>query len=79
VPVVTREAVEGALDRRLTELLRDGELERHVGLPMDPERARLLICGNPQMLDDLRDVLRERGLRIDRGREPGHFATENYW
>lgn len=79
VPVVTRESVPGALGRRLTDLLRDGELERHVGLTLDPDRARLLICGNPQMLDDVRDVLRERGLRLDRGREPGHFATENYW
>jgi ferredoxin--NADP+ reductase len=79
VPIVTRETVPGALDRRLTRLIEDGGLERHVGLPLDPERARLLICGNPQMLDDLRDALVARGLRPDRSREPGHLAFENYW
>jgi hypothetical protein len=31
------------------------------------------------MLDDVRDVLQARGLRTDRSREPGHFASENFW
>lgn len=79
VPIVTREAVAGWLGRRLTALLSDGSLERRVGLPIEPERSRLLICGNPQMLDDVRGVLQKRGLRPDRSREPGNFASENYW
>jgi ferredoxin--NADP+ reductase len=78
-PVVTREQVPGTLGRRLTRLIADGDLERFVGLPLDPERARLLVCGNPLFLDDLREVLSGRGLRPDRGRDPGHFACENYW
>lgn len=79
VPIVTREHLPGMLDRRLTELIKDGELEQFVSLPLDAERARILVCGNPQMLDDLRVVLSERGLRPDRSREPGNFAFENYW
>ncbi|MDE2441526.1 MAG: ferredoxin--NADP reductase [Betaproteobacteria bacterium] len=79
VPIVTRESVPGMLDRRLTELIRDGSLEQRVNLPLDQARARLLLCGNPQMLDDLRGILQERGLRPDRSREPGNFASENYW
>lgn len=79
VPIVTRERVPGLLGRRLTELIPDGALERQVGLPLDRDRARILICGNPQMLDDLRDILQARGLRPDRSREPGNFASENFW
>jgi len=79
VPIVTREAVPGWLGQRLTTLLSDGSLERRVGLPIDRERSRLLICGNPQMLDDVRAILQTRGLRPDRSREPGNFASENYW
>lgn len=79
VPIVTREAVPGWLGQRLTALIGDGSLERRVGLPIDRERSRLLICGNPQMLDDVRGVLQTRGLRPDRSREPGNFASENYW
>lgn len=79
VPIVTREAVPGLLGRRLTDLLRSGELENSISLPIDADRARILICGNPQMLDDVRDVLTARGFRPDLGRAPGHFACENYW
>lgn len=78
-PVVTREHISGILHQRLTTLIKDKELERFVSLPLDPDRARLLVCGNPQMLDEMRGVLTERGLRPDRSREPGNFAFENYW
>ena len=78
-PIVTRECVTGMLNRRLTELIMDGGLEKFVALDLDAERARILVCGNPQMLEDLRDVLTARGLRPDRSREPGNFAFENYW
>ena len=79
VPIVTREQVPGMLGQRLTTLLRDGSLESQVGFSIDRDRSRLLICGNPQMLDDLRAILQTRGLRPDRSREPGNFASENYW
>lgn len=79
VPVVTREKVPGMLNRRLTELCADGTLEREVGVAIDPARSRMLICGNPQMLDDLRGILTARGLKPDRSREPGNLAFENYW
>lgn len=79
VPVVTREKAAGALDRRLTALCADHALEAAVGVPFDAARSRVLICGNPQMLDDLRDVLTQRGLKPDRSREPGNLAFENYW
>jgi ferredoxin--NADP+ reductase len=79
VPVVTRAEIPGMLNRRLTKLMADGSLENSVGVPLDAARSRILVCGNPQMLDDMRDVLQARGLRPDRGREPGNFACENYW
>lgn len=79
VPIVTREAAPGALQARLPALIADGSLERVAGLVLAPEDSRILVCGNPQMLDDVRDALQARGLRPDRSAIPGHFATENYW
>lgn len=79
VPVVTRERMAGALDRRLTVLCADDALEAVAGVPFEATRSRVLICGNPQMLDDLREVLTKRGLKPDRSREPGNLAFENYW
>jgi ferredoxin--NADP+ reductase len=79
VPVVTRENAPGALHERLPKLIANGTLEATAGLPLTAADSRLLVCGNPAMLDDVRDALVARGLRMDRSANPGHFATENYW
>jgi len=79
VPVVTRENGPGVLHERLPNLIANGDLETAADLPLSAENSRILVCGNPQMLDDVRDALSNRGLRMDRSANPGHFATENYW
>lgn len=79
VPVVTREDTPGLLHERLPKLIASGELETTANLRLSAEDSRILVCGNPQMLDDVRDALVERGLRMDRSSTPGNFATENYW
>lgn len=79
LPVVTREAVPGVLSRRITELIVDGSLERAAGLPLDPAQACVMLCGNPQMVKDLRSLLQERGFRAPRRGQPGNLAVENYW
>ena len=79
VQAVTRETVPETLSGRITTLLESGELERAVGLPIDGERSRIMICGNPDMVDDTRKLLVGRGLRVSRRGEPGHLAVENYW
>lgn len=77
--LVTRERVAGALHGRVTDLLENGALEKAVGFGISEERARIMICGNPQMVEDTRQVLLARGLRMTRSKTPGHIAVENYW
>jgi len=79
VPIVTREVVPKTLSVRLPALINDGILEREAGLALSPDDSRILLCGNPRMLNDVRDALVARGLRSDRSSVPGQFATENYW
>lgn len=79
VPVVTREAVAGALGARIGALLRDGSLESVAGRRIDAAGARVLLCGNPAMIQDARTWLRERGLEAGRRGVPGQLATEGYW
>lgn len=79
VPVVTREKVAGCLDQRITDLLNNGQLEQAAGLPMTPEHSRVLICGNPQMVDDTRKLLKKRDMQLSLTRRPGQVAVENYW
>lgn len=79
LPLVTREPVPGCLHGRITALLDNGELERAAGVSLDPAHSRLMICGNPQMIDDTRARLKERGLQLSLSRRPGQVAVENYW
>lgn len=79
VQVVTREQVPGALDRRIPELLDSGELEREAGLRLDHDRSRIMICGNPGMVDDTREWFTSRGFQVSRRGQPGHLAVENLW
>lgn len=79
VPVVTREKVAGALDVRITDLLKSGELEKHVGLPIEAEHSRALLCGNPEMVEDCRLLLQKRDMQLSLTRKPGAVAVENYW
>lgn len=79
IPVVTREEVPGALHGRITTLIENGELERAAGLPMSPEHSRVMLCGNPQMIDDTRAVLKTRDMNLSLTRRPGQVAVENYW
>ncbi|WP_460133843.1 ferredoxin--NADP reductase [Pseudomonas sp. S1_E04] len=79
IPIVTREKHLGALNGRITTLIENGELERAAGVALSPEHSRVLICGNPQMVDDTRQLLKQRDLQLSLSRRPGQVAVENYW
>ena len=68
-----------ALHGRVTTLLSDGSLEREVGLDINAEKSRLMACGNPDMVTEMRELLRQRGLSPCRRNAGGQFITEDYW
>ncbi|WP_421683596.1 ferredoxin--NADP reductase [Stutzerimonas urumqiensis] len=79
LPVVTREQVPGALHGRITTLIPSGELERAAELKLEPEHSRIMLCGNPQMIDDARLLLKSMDMNLALTRKPGQVAVENYW
>lgn len=79
LPVVTREDHPGALGGRITTLIESGELERAADLQLTPEHSRIMLCGNPQMIEDTRAMLKTRDLNLALTRRPGQVAVENYW
>ena len=79
IATVTREQHPGALNGRITTLIENGALEKAAGVELSPEHSRVMICGNPQMIDDTRAVLKQRGMRLNLSRKPGQIAVENYW
>ncbi|MEN9947176.1 MAG: hypothetical protein RLZZ293_1562 [Pseudomonadota bacterium] len=79
VKVVTREQQGGDLYGRITDLLENNQLENFVNIPLTIENSRIMICGNPQMVDDTRKLLAKRGLTISKRANPGNMAVENLW
>ncbi|WP_325891437.1 ferredoxin--NADP reductase [Grimontia sp. NTOU-MAR1] len=78
-PFVSREPKAGALSGRITHALEDGLLERMVGLHMTQQKSQVMLCGNPQMVKDVRAILIEKGLEKNLRRKPGNITTEQYW
>lgn len=79
LPIASRETLPGKPCARLTTLLADGRLEALAGASLDPERSRIMLCGNPAMVADARKLLAERGFAPGRRGVPGNLAVENYW
>jgi len=74
-PTVTREPFRNR--GRVTDLVESGQLFADVGLPpLDRETDRVMLCGSPGMLDELRAMLSERGFVEGNHSDPGHFVIE---
>ncbi|TSB23266.1 ferredoxin--NADP reductase [Psychrobacter sp. YGAH215] len=78
IPIVTREPVEGALAERLPKLLLDGTLQERAGIDLDVDSTHVMLCGNPEMVEDTKETLKSLGLVMNR-RGEGNIAVENYW
>lgn len=76
---VTQKDVSEGFNQRFTELLKNGELEKNVGLQITPENSHIMLCGNHKMLDEMKKLLGERGLQKHLRHKPGHITTEQYF
>ncbi|MFI5014961.1 MAG: ferredoxin--NADP reductase [Hyphomicrobiales bacterium] len=74
-PTVTREPFRNR--GRLTDLITSNTLTEELGLPrLDHEHDRVMMCGSPSMLADLRAILDERGFVEGNHASPGHYVIE---
>jgi ferredoxin/flavodoxin---NADP+ reductase len=74
-PTVTREPFRN--QGRVTTLLETGKLEADLGLPkLDPANDRVMICGSPEMLRDLKHMLEKRNFLEGNTTKPGDFVIE---
>lgn len=77
IPIITRDP-EAPLHDRLPILIENGQLEETAGLCFNPESTHIMLCGNPEMVEDTKEALKARGLTMNR-RGEGNIAVENYW
>jgi ferredoxin--NADP+ reductase len=74
-PTVTREPFSHV--GRITRHLQRPEFFAEVGLaPLSPESDRVMLCGSPQMIHDLRSLIEGLGFKEGNHGEPGHFLVE---
>ncbi|NWK74780.1 ferredoxin--NADP reductase [Acinetobacter cumulans] len=77
IPIITRDP-NARLHDRLPVLIANGSLEQAAELNFDPNTTHVMLCGNPQMVEDTKEALKARGLTMNR-RGEGNIAVENYW
>lgn len=78
LPIVTREADYAGEKARVPNLILSGKLTQLVGQKLDKECSHVMLCGNPQMVEDTKEALKSIGLTMNR-RGEGNIAVENYW
>lgn len=79
VPIVSREKVIGALQGRIPALLSNGNIIEQAGQTLDAEQSQVMLCGNPQMIEEAMLVLKDMGLKKHLRRSPGQITQERYW
>lgn len=77
IPIITRDP-NAVLHHRLPVLIENGELEKCAGFTFNPTSTHIMLCGNPEMVEDTKEALKARGLTMNR-RGEGNIAVENYW
>lgn len=75
VPTVTREPFETT--ERVTDLFRSDALSAKLALPpADPAQDRVMLCGNPHMLTEMRAYLEANGWSMTSYKGVGNFTVE---
>lgn len=79
IPVISRAEVPGAITGRITTAIENGTLESKAENALGPSNSVVMMCGNPQMLDDVEALLKDRGMNRHKKAIPGHVVVERYW
>jgi ferredoxin--NADP+ reductase len=64
---------------RIPKLLEAGLVEQRSGVKLDPAEADVFLCGNPDMIEQVKGMLEARGFTKDHGKQSGTLHVEEYW
>jgi ferredoxin--NADP+ reductase len=74
-PTVTREPFRNR--GRITDLITSKQIFDDIGQsPLDIATDRIMMCGSPAMLEELKQMFESRGFLEGNGNTPGHFVIE---
>ncbi|GIS45947.1 MAG: ferredoxin--NADP(+) reductase [Gammaproteobacteria bacterium] len=78
IPTITREKNDGAFNVRTPEGLKRNLFQERAQLNITQD-SQIMICGNPDMINDTVELLGESGLERNRRSKPGNITLEKYW
>jgi ferredoxin/flavodoxin---NADP+ reductase len=57
----------------------DNSLEQAVELTMSEDHSQIMLCGNPEMINESLEILKARGFKKNRRCTLGQLTREAYW
>ena len=75
---VTREKIDGCLNTRIPNAIENGIFETTTKIKIS-KTSQFMICGNPDMIKETINNLKNKGLEINRRSNPGNITIEKYW
>lgn len=82
IPAVTREPDDSPYTGhrgRIPTVIEGDAFEKLSGKPLDPDNAHVFMCGNPDMVKQVKEMLVERGFTADEKDVHGNIHEERYW
>jgi len=64
---------------RIQTLVEQGVVEKESGITLDPAKAEVFLCGNPDMVNLVKILLEEKGFATKTGDQPATIHIEEYW
>ncbi len=64
---------------RITQYFQSAILSERFDVVFDPNQTSVFLCGNPDMIQDVWQILESRGYTIYSTQNPGSLHTEEYW
>jgi ferredoxin--NADP+ reductase len=77
LPICSQSKLNGP--SRITTLYETNQLTKLVNEPLNPVQSRIMLCGNPAMVTEMRSLLSLDGFAAGRRGVLGTLAVENYW
>ncbi|MCW5197438.1 FAD-binding oxidoreductase [Buchnera aphidicola] len=77
---ISRERKKNFYYGRIQKLLLNNTLEKNISINMNKENSNIMLCGNPNMVEDLFKILvKKKNMTKNLRKKPGNITRENYW
>ncbi|WMC20317.1 MAG: FAD-binding oxidoreductase [Enterobacteriaceae bacterium PSpyr] len=78
--IISQEKIYGTLNGRIGKFIMNGFLEKNIGLSLNYKNSHVMICGNPFMIKDIKNILiKFRNMKKHLHFKKGNITIERYW